>query len=155
MKRLTLLFFVSLCLYRCDNYPKDPDNTLEKVTNGTLLVGYSENPPWVTKTDSVPAGIEPELVKFFAKRLNARVEWRNGTEQNLLEDLEKRRLHLVIAGITKDTPWKKKVGLTRPFVEQHKKKHVMAVIRGENAFIVHLERFLHGQEQQIRKRVQL
>lgn len=119
------------------------------------MVGYSENPPWVTKTDSVPAGIEPELVKFFAKRLNARVEWRNGTEQNLLEDLEKRRLHLVIAGITKDTPWKKKVGLTRPFVEQHKKKHVMAVIRGENAFIVHLERFLHGQEQQIRKRVQL
>ena len=149
-----LLFSLLWCCSSCSNFPKDPENTLENVKNGTLLVGYSENPPWVTEADSVPTGIEPELVKEFAQSLNAKVEWKNDTEQNLFEDLEKKKIHLVIAGITETNPWKKKVGLTRPYVQQGKKKHVMAATQGENAFIVHLERFLYEREQQLKQRVQ-
>lgn len=148
-----LLLLISFIFIGCENYPKDPEKTLEKVKNGTMRVGYSENPPWVVETDHVPTGIEPELIKAFAKTLNAKIEWKNDTEQNLFEDLMKKRLHLIVAGTTDDSPWKTKVGLTRPFFEQQKKKQVMAVIQGENAFIVHLEKFLYGQEQEIKERM--
>ncbi|WP_345265366.1 transporter substrate-binding domain-containing protein [Nibrella viscosa] len=154
MKHVILLIVLCLPAWGCDTYPKDPRNTLKTATGGTLRVGYSENPPWVIKTDSVPTGIEANLVKAFAATLKAQVAWHNDTEQNLFEDLEKQKLHLVIAGITDNNPWKKKVGLTRPFVETGEKKHVMAAIQGENAFIVRLERFLHEHEQAINARVQ-
>jgi len=154
MKQPGFLFILLLCLYGCENFPKDPEKTLTKVKNGTLVVGYSENPPWVVKTDSIPSGIEPELIQAFAKTLNAQVDWRNDTEQNLVEDLEKRKVHLLIAGITDDSPWKNKAGFTRPFAKEDKKKHVMAAINGENALIVHLEKFLYKQESQIQARMQ-
>ena len=84
--------------------------------NGTLLVGYSENRPWVTKSGDEPGGTEAELVKQFAQTLNAKIEWHNDTEQNLFERLEKNEIHLVIAGLTDETPWKKTIGITRPAV---------------------------------------
>ena len=139
----------------CSDFPKDPAKTLRKVENGTLVVGYSENPPWVVKASPEPTGIEPELVKAFARTLHAKVQWRNNTEQVLFEDLEKRRIHLLIAGLTDDSPWKKeKVGFIRPFVEQGKQKHVMATIQGENAFVVRLEEFLHQRQAAIAQRTQ-
>ena len=154
MKYPIFLLILLLGFCSCTNFPKDPEKTLQKVKNGTLVVGYSENPPWVVKTDSIPGGIEPELVKAFAKTLNAKVEWKNGTEQNLVEDLEKKKVHLFIAGITDDSPWKNKAGFTRPFAKVGKSKHVMAAINGENAFVVQLEQFLHQRELQIKALVQ-
>ncbi|WP_210486113.1 transporter substrate-binding domain-containing protein [Rufibacter aurantiacus] len=148
------LFCVLLLVTGCQDFPKDPEKTLEQVSNGTLKVGYSENPPWVVKGPDGPTGIEPDLVKAFAKSINARVQWQNDSEQNLLEDLEKNELHLVIAGLTDDSPWKSKISFTRPFVEVEKKKHVMAVIMGENAFTVKLESFLNQQKSVIQNRVQ-
>lgn len=152
-RKLNYFLLIAFLFFGCENFPKDPENTLEKVKEGILRVGYSENPPWVVKTDSVPIGIEAELIKAFAKTLHAKVEWKNDTEQNLFEELENKNLDLVIAGVTKDTPWKKKAGLTRPFAIRDNKKHVMAVRRGENAFIVHLERFLYRQEGEVKARM--
>jgi membrane-bound lytic murein transglycosylase MltF len=105
-------------------------------------VGYSESRPWVTKSGNTPGGTEAELVRQFAQTLHARIEWHNDTEQNLFERLEKNEIHLVIAGLTDETPWKDKIGMTRPYREVGKKKHVMAVAPGENAFLVALETFL-------------
>ena len=153
--RYTLFYLILFfCFSGCNNFPKDPEKTLEQVKNGTLVVGYSENPPWVVKTESIPTGIEPDLVKAFAKTLHATIKWENDTEQNLVEDLEKKKVHLVIAGLTDKSPWKNKAGFTRSFATEGKQKHVMAAINGENAFIVQLEKFLHEQEPQIRGRVQ-
>lgn len=154
MRLRAILLLIPCFLQGCTNFPKDPENTLEKVKNGTLLVGYSENPPWVVKTKDGPTGIEPDLVKAFAKTLHASIEWKNDTEQELFEDLEKRKIQMVIAGITDDTPWKTKVAVTRPYTEQNKKKHVMAVMQGENAFIIHLEKFLYRNKPQITSPVQ-
>lgn len=147
-----LFFFVSLILVAsgCENFPKDPSHTLDTVRNGTLLVGYSEHDPFVIKTQSEPTGMEADLIKAFAKNLNARIEWKNGTEESLFESLKKKELHLVVAGLTKETPWKSKAGLTRPYLEHKKKKYVMAVQLGENAFLVELEKFLEDQKQQIK-----
>ncbi|MFA1772541.1 transporter substrate-binding domain-containing protein [Rufibacter glacialis] len=138
----------------CSNYPKDPEKTLEKVSNGTLHVGYSENPPWVVKGAAAPTGIEADLIKAFAQSIGAQIQWHNDTEQNLLEALEEKQLQVVIAGLTDDSPWSKNVSFTRPFVELGKKKHVMAVVMGENAFITKLESFLHQQASSLEKQVQ-
>jgi membrane-bound lytic murein transglycosylase MltF len=147
MNRLLLLLIPWFaCLPAgCDSFPKDPRRTLDRVRNGTLRVGYSENPPWVTKSGDAPGGTEAELVKKFAQTLNAKIEWHNDTEQHLFERLEKNEIHLVIAGITDETPWKDKIGMTRPYVKAGKKKHVMAVAPGENGFLVALETFLQQQ----------
>ncbi len=137
-----LLLGVALLPLGCDSFPKDPRHTLDRVRNGTLRVGYSENRPWVTKSGTVPGGTEAELVKRFAQSLQAKIEWHNDTEQNLFERLEKNEIHLVIAGLTDETPWKDKIGMTRPYRKEGKKKHVMAVAPGENGFLVALETFL-------------
>ena len=142
---ISLLFFIA----GCSDFPKDPGKTLEKIKNGRLLVGYSENPPWVIKTDTAPAGVEAELIKTFAKKQQATIVWRNDTEQDLFEMLEHKKLHLVIGGFTDKTPWKNKVGLTRPYLTRQEDKHVVAVLNGENAFITSLEKFLYEQQTQL------
>lgn len=155
MKDYNFFFLViSLFLFSCNNFPKDPEETLRKVTNDTLIVGYSENSPWVIKTESEPEGLEPAIVKAYAKTLNATVKWHNNTEQNLFKMLEERKIHLVIAGITQNTPWEKKAGLTRPYLENNKEKHVMAVINGENAFLLSLEKFLHEHKGKYKKELE-
>jgi len=133
-------------LLSCDTFPKDPDNTLEKVRNGQLLVGYSENPPWVIKSKPAPTGLEAELIKTFARDLQANIVWQNDTEEDLFEKLEKKELHLVIGGFTDKNSAKSKISFTRPYLKKEKKKHVLAVLKGENAFILQLEKFLHAQE---------
>lgn len=150
-----------LALQACDTFPQDPEHTLAQARNGTLLVGYSENPPWVMKTAGAPTGIEPALVQGFARTLGARVQWHHDTEQHLFEALEKKRLHLVVAGLTDENPWKKQVAFTRPFIERpkpdqklSKDQHVMATVQGENAFIVALERYLHQQEPAVQTQLQ-
>lgn len=151
MKYACLLWLLLFGATACDNYPKDPNKSLENATNGVLKVGYSENPPWVVKNGAAPTGIEADLLKEFAQTRNARIEWKNDATQNLLEELADKQLHLVIAGITHDTPWKAHVGLTRPFARAGSKKHVIAVQTGENALTVALEEFLYAREGRIQQ----
>ncbi|PSR56758.1 ABC transporter substrate-binding protein [Adhaeribacter arboris] len=145
MRLLFLLLLMVLLTSACDNFPRDPDETLTKIKNNTLLVGYTENPPWVVKTKAEPTGLEVELIKNFAKTQGAKISWVNDTEQDLFQKLEKRELYLVIGGFTDKNTWKTKISFTRPYVKHQKEKHVMAVLKGENAFIVALETFLHQQ----------
>ena len=136
--------------------PADPDGTLQDITGGTLRVGVTES-----VTDSAefvrlqpgaePAGIEPELVRGFAATRDASVEWVEGSEHQLVEDLKHGELDLVIGGLASDTPWSKHAGMTRPYAESQDKrgktvKHVMLVLMGENAFLLALDQYLLGQE---------
>ena len=60
----------------CSRFPADPDGTLDRVQGGVLRVGVSPHPPWtVVREGADPAGVEPDLVRRFAERLQARVEW--------------------------------------------------------------------------------
>ena len=145
-------WLVMLLMISCDNYPKDPDNSLEKIRNGIMVVGYSENPPWVVKTGSEPNGIEAGLIKGFARTLGARVKWQNDSEQDLFEKLEKKELHLVIGGLTNKNSWKSKISFTKPYLKLGKKKYVMAVLKGENAFVLQLEKYLHDQEPKLKSK---
>lgn len=98
-------------------FPRDPDGTLERVRDGTMRVGVTESDPWVDLAyPDDPQGVEPTLVRQFADRLNADVEWFDGSEEELMGALKEGQLDLVAGGLTKKTPWKKEAALTRPYL---------------------------------------
>ena len=136
-----------LALAGCGTYPADPAGTLERVADGTLRVGASENGEWVQFAGEDVQGTEADLVRDFAARIGAEVEWVPGTEHVLAEELKHSELDLVIGGLDDKTPWAQHGGLTRAYAESRDSrgslhKHVMLVPLGENAFLLELDRFL-------------
>lgn len=133
--------------------PTDPDGTLERVrTSGELRVGVSPHPPFTTLPESpgaAPGGTEVDLVAEFARAQGAEAVYVVEGEEELVRLLEEGELDVMVGGLTTRSPWSKKVGLTRPYLEtpEHgtKVKHVMAVVRGENLLMSELERFLDGE----------
>ena len=153
MRSLASLIVGSLLLGGC-SIPSDPKGTLDRARAGTLRVGFTYADPWVTRTGFEPAGVEVALVKGFAARLGSRIEWVEGSEEQLFEKLEFGELDLVIGGITSKSPWKRKGAYTRPYAtvlsESGKlEKHVMAAHMGENAFLTELDVFLQGREREV------
>src|SRR6476620_7058042 len=110
--------FVAICATAagCAGLPRDPEETLDRVRGGKLRVGLVEHPPWVVRTAGEPAGVEPELVRRLAAELGATPEWHWGGEEQL-EALEHYHLDLLVGGITKNTPWKNRIGLAGPYHE--------------------------------------
>jgi hypothetical protein len=127
--------------FGCD-FPHDAEGTLEHVTGGTLRVGVADARPWVSVSDSAIAGPEVALVSALARELHAKPVWTRGSEAVLLKALHEHRLDVVIGGFTSDSPWKAEVAFTRPYEGGDKARHVMATSPGENAWLVHLEKFL-------------
>jgi ABC-type amino acid transport substrate-binding protein len=157
-----LLLAVLLMLTGCaGSFPADPQGTLEKAQGGTLRVGASMNGDWVRISadasgdvrSSDVQGTEADLVRDFAARLGADVEWVAGTEQVLAEELKHGGLDLVIGGLDDKTPWVTHAGVTRPYAESRDErgnlhKHVMLVPLGENAFLLELDKFLMAVKEQ-------
>jgi ABC-type amino acid transport substrate-binding protein len=134
--------------------PADPEGTLDRVSGGVLRVGVTPNGDRVTIDEAGdPSGGDVDLVEGFAETVDADIEWVVGAEEAHVRELESGELDLVIGGITDQTPWLDKAGVTRPYLEitepdGTRLKLVMLTPMGENAFISELERFLteHGQE---------
>lgn len=84
-----------------------------------LRVGITEHDPWVTMETSEPSGVEVALVREFAAKLDADVDYTQGSEEELVESLRRRDLDVVIGGITDRTRWKKEVGMTKPYLTTH------------------------------------
>jgi polar amino acid transport system substrate-binding protein len=98
-------------------FPADVDGTLDRVRGGTLRVGVTPADPFVILAEGRdPQGVEVELVKRFARRLDAKVDWVVGSESELMGALHGRRLDIVIAGLTRRSPWQAEVTLTRPYL---------------------------------------
>lgn len=138
---------LALALAGCADLPRDPDGTLDRVRETSILrAGASPGGERVRIDGARVSGVEPDLVTGFARSLGARVRWRVGGEEELVTAMEDGELDLVVGGLSADSPWDKKVSLTRGYAEstEHGKKveHVMAVPLGENAMLVALERHL-------------
>src|SRR5690606_23442938 len=101
----------------CDDYPRDPQGTLGRVTGQTLRVGISEARPWAWRQGDEAHGIEADLVRELAAELGADVEWTWGGQEDHLAALERFELDLVIGGLTQSSPWSKRIGPTRPFAD--------------------------------------
>jgi polar amino acid transport system substrate-binding protein len=128
--------------------PRDSDHTLDRVRGGELRVGVTDHAPWVTIQGDRMDGIEPRLIEELARGLGARPVWRRGSESEILEALHRRELDIVAGGLTDDSPWKGQVAFTHPHFNDTVtgRAHVFAVPPGENAFLVHVERFIAPRE---------
>jgi len=129
--------------------PTDPSGTLEDVRGGVLHAGVSPHDGFVMINGDEPSGTEVDAIEAFAESLDAQIEWTIGSEEALVTHLEDGELDLVAGGLTDETPWVDKAGVTRPYAEitdadGATRKLVMLVPMGENAFISELETFLSG-----------
>lgn len=134
---------LSLVTLSC-GLPRDPEGTSERIAaTHELRVGVTDNGEWVDADSSEPNGIEPELVREFARGIGARVLWSRGSETSLAQALKHHELDLAIGGFDAKTPWKSIAGVSRPFAETaDKKKHVFLTAPGESRFILTLDTFL-------------
>lgn len=132
-----------VCLTSCV-FPKDPENSFEEARKDKLLVGVVENPPFTKVEDSAFAGREVEMLRKFAQKEGLQVSFKEGSESELVKQLEEFKTHVVIGGITKKTIWKKKAGTTVPY----DKEHVFLIPKGENRLLKHLEDFIFQQKKQ-------
>ena len=134
---------LSLVTLSC-GLPRDPEGTSERIAaTHELRVGVTDNGEWVDADSSEPNGIEPELVREFARRIGARVLWSRGSETSLAQALKHHELDLAIGGFDAKTPWKSIAGVSRPFVETaDMKKQVFLTAPGESRFILTLDTFL-------------
>lgn len=132
--------------------PADVDGTLDRARDGTLVVGVSEHPPWVSidgDTGEV-TGSEAELLLSFARSLNAEIDWRPGPESVLAERISDGEVDVIAGGLTTTAPWSSHLALTRPYTVVEGEEMVMGVRLGENELLVALERHLareHGEIQ--------
>jgi polar amino acid transport system substrate-binding protein len=108
-------------------FPRDPDGTLDRASGGTIRVGVGQRMPWAGWQGDRPVGVEVDLVTELANRLHARVEWCRGSDEELLEALQKRALDIVAAGLDDRSAWKTKVSFTRFFFRT---RTVLAVAPG-------------------------
>ena len=115
MRKLLLLTMIAAAIGGCQ-YPRDPEGTLNRVTGGVMHVGIAESDPWVRTGGSEPGGVEVELLKRFARTIDARIEWVEGSESDLIEALEGRKLDVVAAGLTRRSEWQRVAALTRPYL---------------------------------------
>jgi polar amino acid transport system substrate-binding protein len=143
--------------------PRDADGTLDRVRGGTLRAGAAGAPPWVTDSLGALGGVEVRLVEELARSVGARVAWTRRREAELLPALHARELDLVIGGLTDDEPWAEQVAFTHPYLVDTVgvgvargavtrtvvRRHVLAVAPGENAWLVHVERFLRARKPQV------
>ncbi|MGH2957816.1 MAG: substrate-binding periplasmic protein [Solirubrobacterales bacterium] len=110
---LTAVLFAVAC-----QYPRDPEETLDRVEGGTMYVGVIEDPPWVVLDEGEePQGVEPTLVRQFAEGIDAEIEWVEGSEAELMEAMRGFQLDVIIGGLTRSSPYRKHVALTRPYVD--------------------------------------
>jgi polar amino acid transport system substrate-binding protein len=118
-RRATLLLVIVLLLAGCagaEEFPRDPESTLEKVTGGLMRVGVTEHDPWVKLEGDEPTGVEVTLVERFARSIGARIEWTDGSEAELLDGMRQRQLDLAIGGFDTKTPWTEQAAFTRPYI---------------------------------------
>jgi polar amino acid transport system substrate-binding protein len=134
--------------------PRDPEGTLDRLRGGTLRVGFVVDTPWVTEAGHGAGGIEGAIAAELARGLGARIAWTHASETPLLIALHDGDLDLVIAGLTRDSPWAAKASFTRPYYvdtttvhgERTEVPHVVAVRPGENAWQAHVERVLEARK---------
>jgi polar amino acid transport system substrate-binding protein len=97
--------------------PRDPEGTLERVSDGTIRVGVTAAKPWtVLEGDEPMGGVEVRLVKDFAASIDAEIEWVEGSEEEIFGAIELRELDLAIGGFSSVSPWSSKVTFTHPYL---------------------------------------
>lgn len=122
--------------------PDDPEGTTKEVTDGVLRVGILTQ-----QLDPVDAA----AVALVAHALPAEPELVTGDPHTLFAQLEDGKIHLVAGGIPASTPFAADVALTAPVgsvtVRGETEDRVLALRKGENRFLVAVNRAVRGVEE--------
>jgi polar amino acid transport system substrate-binding protein len=128
--RLVIVLLSAAVAVPACQYPRDPDGTLNRVEGGVMRVGVTEADPWVLLEGDRPVGgAEVELARRFARDVGARIEWVQGSEEELVDAAKEGQVDLILGGLTNKSRWKKDVAFTRPYVET---RLVVGVPAGES-----------------------
>lgn len=130
MKKIGLLFFTFL-LCSCQ-FPKDPNDSLNKIRDHELKVGAC---PEINK-------IEKNLVTDIAQRLNAKVIFTHDEQENLYRKLSRNEVNLVICNIHENSPWKETLAFSTPYKKSGSISFVLALPAGENAWLHYVNEYL-------------
>lgn len=125
--------------------PTDPDATLNRIENGELRVGVAEEPDLAVVEGDRASGALVELLEGFATRNDAAITWSVGSEESLVGALERGEIDVAIGGMTSDSPWADRVGMTRGYAkvpQARGRELVLLVPMGENRLLSELERYL-------------
>ena len=108
-----------LLLAGCADWPRDSNDTLERVTAGgePLRVGYSAAEPWVRGGEGLPRGLEPDLVRAWARAHRVRVQWVPGGETQQVEALAGYHIDAAVGGFADSQPHGAKIGATQPYLD--------------------------------------
>jgi membrane-bound lytic murein transglycosylase MltF len=137
--RATMAVIVcAVALSGCEWFPRDPEHTLERVKGGEMIVGVAENPPYVIANGNSFSGIEPEIMQAFARSLGTQITWYRGSESELADALKAGRIDVMAAGLKKGAAWQNELALSRPYHGDR----VIALRKGENAFVTTVERYI-------------
>lgn len=101
--RLLVLSLGLLGLSACEDYPRDPNETLERVlARETMRVVAVDHGPWVVAdAGEGERGAEVELIRAFAQDLGVAIEWHHAPAFEALDALGRGDADLVIGGFTK------------------------------------------------------
>jgi len=128
-----VLALVALTFMGCD-FPRDPRGTLGKVQGGTMRVGIVDHDPWTRMEGSRPSGVEVELLKDFARGLDAEISFVPGATPELLEAAREGEVDVLIGGFTSTSPGVsegKEAGVTGSYLTT---RFVVGVPPGRAAF---------------------
>lgn len=129
---LAILAVAAGVLAGCDELPRDPEGTTERVTGSVLRVG------WIAGAE--PTEVERAAVEGLAARLDAAVEAAEGTAHEFAAELDEGKVHLVGGGLPENTPFASDIGLSKPVgtivLRGEAQPTVMAVRSGENRFLL-------------------
>ena len=141
MKKEIITALLFLGLTACENYPKDPLNSFNSLSNRPLKVGVIHSPPYVDVSTPQVTGSEVSLLQEFSSTIDSEVQFKVFGSEEAFEALEKYEIDLLIGNLTKKSS-NKKVGFTRPY----DKSHVIGVAPGENRMVIELETYLKNKE---------
>jgi polar amino acid transport system substrate-binding protein len=146
------LLATALATASCSAIPRDSHGALDRVRGGVLRAGVVEHPPWTVVDDHTVTGSEAHLLEGWASQLRARVVWRAGDLDTLVEALHRREIDVLAAGLQQNTPYAAHLALSQPHTETQdasgkKQRFVLAVTPGESALLFDLDRFLTSRDQ--------
>jgi DNA-binding transcriptional LysR family regulator len=123
----------------CDDMPRDPNGTLGRVQGGTLIVGTTDR---ATLGDA-----ENALIEALLADLDAEPRWFEAPLGDVMRALEDGDVDLAIGGLAQSDPWSSRVAFSKPYREEpgadgSTLKRVAAVQRGENAFVLRVDRVI-------------
>lgn len=142
-----------LLLLACEDYPRDPEGTWERIADRGVRIGVVDDIPSITP-DSLPEHLSPAneevaLVRRMIRDLRLEVAtWQTGPGDQLLGRLERFELDLVIGRYTAGSPWGRRVAFSRPWMTDFTdgSRPVLALPPGENRWLMEVDRWIVGRK---------